>query len=109
MSDVAFAPRNLANGTVPSSKTTVYTVPSGKYAIIRSIVVVPNNTVGLSVNLYANFGAGSRLLCPKDMYIPAGEFVEHDISITLEAGHVIEIASSSAGNADYVISGVESV
>lgn len=109
MADVAFAPKNLANGTVPSTKTTVYTVPSGKYSIIRSIIVTPNSTVGLSVTLYANFGTGSRLLSPKDMYIPAGEFVEHDISVTLEAGHVIEISSSSAGNADYIISGVESV
>jgi hypothetical protein len=109
MADVAFAPKNLANGTVPSTKTTVYTVPSGKYAIIRSIVLVPNGTVGLSINLYANFGTGSRRLCPKDMYIAPGDFVEHDISVTLASGDILEVDSSSAGDADYIISGVESV
>ena len=103
-----FIPKNLGEGRMPTSKGTVYTVPPGKAAIVRSISLA--NLLGQTVvvNIYADFGTGSRQVCPRNLELKTRFWFEHDISITLEAGDKIEMDCDTAESVDFVISGVES-
>jgi hypothetical protein len=104
-----FVPKNLGEGQLPNTKTTLYTVPDGKTAIIRSIVLVNSNTTtARTVNLYVNFGAGSRRVIPPNSIMAASSKYEDVSALTLEAGDIIEGDADVAANVDYIISGVQS-
>lgn len=100
--------KNLGNGVAPTTKTTVYTVGVGKSAIVRSITLANKLGSAVVVNIWANFGSGSRHIAPVNMSMDAGFFFEHDISITMDAGDSIEMEAASPNAIDFVISGVES-
>lgn len=103
-----FAAKNLGNGVVPTSKTVVYTVPAGHSAITRSISLVNVSAGAVTINVYANFGTGSRQISPRNLSLAAGALFELDVSVTLESGDALEMDASSAV-IDYVVSGVETV
>lgn len=112
MSDVNFVPKNLANGTSPGAKTAVYTVPVGKYALTRSIVLVNTSASAVTMNVYVSIGGGtSRRVLAKDISIPAGPSAttSFPIDLTLSGGDAIQMDSSSAGDVDFVVNGVESL
>lgn len=104
-----FLPKNLGNGQLPNTKTTLYTVPGGANAILRSVSLVNTSASEVTVNIYANFGAGSRRIIPKDLSMGAGEAVGLDMNVTLDAATVIEGDAATASVIDYVLSGAESV
>lgn len=102
-----FVAKNLANGQAPSSKTTIYTVPSGRSAIVRSFLFVNTHTADVVVNFTANFGSGSRLCAPKDLIIAPNHCVEFDHGLTLSDGDFLELQASVAAVVDFIVSGVE--
>lgn len=105
-----FVPKNLGNGQLPNTKTTIYTVPIGKSAIVRSVLLVNTSGAAVTLNLYAKFdGVNSRRIMPKDLTLQANALYESDIPVTLEGGDVIEGEASAATTVDYIVSGVESL
>jgi hypothetical protein len=105
-----FSPAHLADGQLPSSKGTLYTVPALNVAILKSIVLVNTDTVNpMTVNLYANFGTGSRRITPADMVLPPGAKYSDDSNVTLEAGDILEASCSSSAKVDYSFGGVLTV
>ena len=101
-----FLPKNLANGQLPNSKGTLYTVPTGNTSIAKSVVLVNTDSVERTVNLYVNFGTGSRRFIPKGLVLPAGAKFEDSSAITLEAGDFIEGDASAVSVIDFIVSGV---
>lgn len=102
-----FLPKCLGDGQLPASKTTLYTVPAGKTAIINSIVLVNVAGASRTVNLYVNLSGVSRRILPQNLTLMAGAKIDDNTQITLEAGDLIEGDCSSATSVDYVISGVQ--
>lgn len=102
-----FFPFVLAQGQLPNTLTTLYTVPSGVSAVIRSIVLVTGDTVDRTVNIYINDnGAGSRMVIPMDTIAQPNHSIEIDINLCLSEGVYIEGLADVASIIDYVISGV---
>jgi hypothetical protein len=105
-----FSPAHLADGQLPSSKGTLFTVPSLNVAILKSIILVNTDTVNpMTVNLFANFGSGSRRITPTDMILPPGAKYEDSSNVTLEAGDILEGSCSSAAKVDFSLGGVLTV
>lgn len=92
---------------MPTSKTTVYTVPVGRSAILQNITCVNTGVTSVTVNITADFGSGSRNITPKNLTLPPGAKHEDAIGITLEAGDLLEVVAGASGQVDYILSGVE--
>ena len=103
---MAITIKHLADGQLAGSKGTIYTCPSGVTAIVRTIQLVNTDSSSRTVNLYVNSGT-SRGIIPKDTTLKAGESLEVDLPVTLEAADLIEGDASSANLVDYTISGIE--
>lgn len=99
----------LGEGQLPTAATTLYVVPSGLKAIIKTITLVNADvaTGAANVNLYLKTAATSRRIIPTSCSIPYAYLLETDSEYTLEAGDSIEGDSSVASAIDYTISGVE--
>jgi hypothetical protein len=101
-----FIPKNLAEGQLPATKTTLYTVPALKTAIIQSICLVNVAGATRTVNIYYKKGTSRRII-PQNLTLIAGAKVDDNTQITLDAGDQIEGDCSAATSVDFVISGVE--
>lgn len=101
-----FLPSALADGQLPLSKGTLFTVPSGKVAIINSIVMVNTSGSTLAVNLYVNRTGTSRRIFPKDLQMNPNGMIQETFALTLEAGDILEGNAGTATTVDYVVSGV---
>lgn len=92
----------LFEGTIPSASTTVYTVPSGKYAVSKSIVICNGDSAVMTFTLiiggvnvaYSHNLAGYETLIIDDLDIP------------MLSSDVITMISSTV-NARIVITGFE--
>lgn len=100
-------PASLADGQLPNTKGTLYTVPAGKAAIINFIHFYNTTGGNLAVNVYLKrSGSTSRQIDSvsvaansPDVTLLGGENLE------LSAGDVIEGDAASAASVDYIISG----
>lgn len=102
-----FTIKLLAEGQLPSSKGTIYTVPALTSCIIKTITLVNtgSNTV---VNLYIKkAGSTSRRIIPKNIDMGGSYLLETDEEYILEAGDIVEGDAVSATQVDYSIHGVE--
>jgi hypothetical protein len=105
---VAATIKNLAEGQLPNSKTTLYTVPALTSAVVLNVVCVNKDTVTRTHNLYYKKSGGtSRLLTAENQQIQAKYKSTVEEKITMGAGDQIEGDASAATIVDYVISGVE--
>ena len=99
------------DGQLPSSKGTLYTVPTATQAIIRTITLVNTSSAEVKVNLYLRLdGTNSRRILPKDMKLRAtqnGGMAVDDNVHTLEAGDLLEGDAATASAVDFVIEGTE--
>lgn len=102
-----FTIKALADGQLPATKGTLYTVPASTNTIIKTITLVNTSGSAVTVNLYLNLSGTSRRIIPMDLSLGAGELLETDADYTLEAGDLIEGDASSATTVDYTINGVE--
>lgn len=97
----------LADGQLPNAKGTLYAVPALTQAILKSITLVNTDTVDRTVNLYVNRTGTSRRIIGKDMTIGAGESLQFQTLVTLEAGDLVEGDASAAAVVDYTLNGVQ--
>lgn len=97
----------LADGQLPSSKGTLYTVPPGATTIIVTITLVNTDSAARTVDLYLNRTGTSRRIISKDLSIAAGNSLEHTTRHTMEAGDLLEGDASAATVVDYTVDGTE--
>lgn len=106
--------KELGDGQLPSSKTTLYTVPADKTALIMRITLI--NTAGSTkvVNLYKKASGGtSRRIIEKDWTLAIAGAASGASRytfigpLTLEEGAEIEGDAATAAVVDFTISGVE--
>ena len=105
---MSFAGKVFAEGQLPSTKGTLYTVPSGKVAYIKRISIYNDNVATQTIVFYVKPGATSRKWC---RYLLAqdesAELLIHGDALILEAGDMIEAETTTASAVDYFIVGVE--
>ena len=103
----SFAIRLLAEGQLPNTKQTLYTVPGATSAVIKTISIAGTGTPA-TINLYIKKSGGtSRRIIPMDMALGGTYLLETDEEYTLETGDEIEGDSSVATSIDYSIHGIE--
>ncbi len=98
----------IAEGQLQSTEADLYTVPSGKTALIKTITLVNGNTSVETINIYIlKSGSIKRMIAPKDFQLGVQYMAVLDDEFTLEAGDKIRGITSTAGKVDYTIHGVE--
>ncbi len=95
----------LADGQLPSSKGTIYTVPASTSAYVRCVRMHNTNTTDETINVYLKPGSTSRQV--GRWTLATRETLEVDLALTLEAGDLIEADTTTASKVDYVITGAE--
>ena len=102
---------NLYQGQLGTTvKTLLYTVTTGKAAIVKNIRVVNTDSSARTVNFYylRNLGgAVAKQITPVSLSIPVGGLAVFDDELTMFAGDQILGDGSIAGKLDCVISGIE--
>jgi hypothetical protein len=97
----------LGDGQLAAAKATLYTVPSGRTAIIKCITYTNTDAVPRTVNLYLKTSTSRRII-PMNMSLAAGSRMDTgDEAYLLPAGATIEGDASAASVVDYTISGIE--
>ena len=105
---MAKAIKSLADGQLGTTKTTLYTAPTSKQAVVSRITLVNTSSGTVNVNLYFKASGGtSRRIIPKDMEMAGRYLAVMDDELTLEAADIIEGDANVGSVIDYVISGVE--
>lgn len=96
----------LANGFVPNTKTTLYTVPTGKTAYISEIVALNINAASQTLIFYANPTGTSRV---DGRFAGLAQYyrAQRGPGLVLEAGGTIEGETTTSNAVHYTISGVE--
>lgn len=100
-------PQILAEGQVAAVKGTIYAVPAGKQAIIRTVAFVqtggvPSETVQLYVK---KSGSTSRKFSRAQ--IATNEFAHEEDIGTLDAADELEAETTNATSVDFSVMGVE--
>ena len=103
-----FVPRNLFLGKIAATKTTLYTVPTGKTTMVRSILLTNTDSSSRAVNMYLTIGGVSERICAKDWELVPKPTYEIDNVLTITEGAKIEAECTAADVVSCVISGVES-
>lgn len=103
---MASEPKILSEGQVASSKTTIYTCPALTNAIIRTVTFAHVSGASQDVVLYVKkSGSTSRVF--SRCTLATNEFAHEDSIGTLDAGDILEAASTNATSVDYTVMGVE--
>jgi hypothetical protein len=100
-----FAASPLADGQVPSTKGTVYTVPASTTAYVYNMRLCNTNAVAQDVDVWVNVSGTSRQIGRFSLaqYESADVFTQ---PFHLSAGDLIEADTITASAVDYVITGV---
>ena len=110
---MALEVKSLYDGQLSSTaKTMLYTVPTGKSAIVKTMRLVNTDTAEHDANLYYLRSGGDnpddvRLITPSNVTIAAGNLLIEDSELTLGEGDQILGDASEASKVDCVISGIE--
>jgi hypothetical protein len=102
---MAFTAKVLADGQLPSSKGTLYTVPGATATYIRQIRVFSTGSAQ-TVVIYFNTSGSSRRYGQWVLETNESADVLTE-PLLLQAGDLIEGQSTSATTVDYVVTGVE--
>lgn len=103
---MATVPKIIADGQVAAAKASVYVVPGGKQAIIRTVSFSNVTATVQTVLLYVKrSGSTSRLF--SRAVLSANEFAHEEEIGTLGPGDEIEMATTNAASVDFTIMGVE--
>ncbi len=104
---MAITPKVLAEGQLPNSKTTLYTVPVSTKAYVRFISA---NNIGSAeevVQFFVKRGTSRRIGRYSLLANETARVLEQGEVITLEAGDIIEGQTTNATSVDYLITGAE--
>jgi hypothetical protein len=105
---MAFTGQALADGQLPSTKGTLYTVPGATTAYIKFMSVFNTNAAQQTVIIYANVSGTSREIAR--FVLEQNEWarvIEKDEALVLEAADLIEAETTTATAVNYLITGVE--
>lgn len=105
---MASTPKILANGQVAAVKTTIYTVPVGANAIIRTVTFVNVGGVTETIQLYVKPSGGTSRKFSRALLL-ADEFAHEEDIGTLEAGDELEAETTNAASVDFTVMGVDQV
>lgn len=100
-----FEAKPLADGQLPNTKGTLYTVPDARAAYIRLISLHNLNAIAQTVVVYLNVSGTSRVIHRAVM--AQYDTVRIESSISLAEGDLIEGVTTTAAAVDYVITGAE--
>jgi hypothetical protein len=106
---MAFVGSILANGQLPNTKTTLYTVPALTVAYIKFINAHNTGVGSETVIFYVKKSAGTSRVLGRAV-LAANEqsrVIDKEETITLGAGDVIEGQTTTAATVDYLITGVQ--
>ena len=98
-------PKILADGQLPSSKGTLYTVPADTSVYLSKVTIFNTNIATQIVKLYINSSGTSRQLfhiAELEQY----ENIVYDGGVILETGDLLEGETTTASVVDYLIMGV---
>ena len=105
---MAIVPKVLADGQLPATKGTLYTVPAGRTAYVRILRIYNTSaTLDEEVLIYLNVSGTSRVFLPASLESHGARDAVDDGGLTLEAGDLIEGQATDAATVDYVITGAE--
>ncbi len=98
--------KSLSDGQLATSKTTLYTAPAAKQAIIKRVTLVNTSSGSVDVKLYFKASGGTSRRIFKAVLGDEGTGIM-DNEVTLEAADIIEGEADAGSTVDYVLSGVE--
>ena len=98
--------KRLAQGTLPSSAGTLYTVPGATSTIVKKITLANPTGTDRTARLTNGGTADANVILPA-VTIPAGGFAEWEGSMTLAAADTISGVASAATAITYSIYGDE--
>lgn len=105
---MAFSGKVLADGQLPTTKGTLYTVPGGTTTYVKFLSVFNTNAASQAIVIYVNSSGTSRkiarLVLTQDQF---ARVIDKDEALVLEAGDLIEAETTTATAVDYTIQGVE--
>lgn len=104
---MAIKMKALARGQLPSTAGSLYTVPSGKAAILKNMRFVNTGGSNQTFGLWIKRAGDSRRLRAVNAPINAAEMISDSGEVVLEAADSIEGSASASNTVDYVLSGVE--
>ena len=98
--------KKLAQGQLPSSAGTIYTVPSGTSTIIKHIRLVNTDSSARTARLYHDGTTDATTILPAAS-IEAGGRAEFEGTIVMEAADTLAGLGSVASQVTYTIYGLE--
>ena len=98
--------KKLAQGQLPSSAGTIYTVPSGTSTIIKHIRLVNTDSSARTARLYHDGTNDATTILPAAS-IEAGGWAEFEGTIVMEAADTLAGLGSVASQVTYTIYGLE--
>lgn len=98
--------KSLADGVLSITKTTIYTAPTSKQAVISRISFANTTTSAVVCKLYFKASGGTSRRTERFELGDEGTAKMED-EITLEAADIIEAECDMASAVDFVVSGVE--
>ena len=98
--------KKLAQGQLPSSAGTIYTVPSGTSTIIKHIRLVNTDSSARTARLYHDGTTDATTILPAAS-IEAGGWAEFEGTIIMEAADFLQINAQNANDINYVVYGME--
>lgn len=98
--------KRLYQGAVPSGATTLYTVPSGTTAIVKSIRAVNTTASGVTIKFWNGGTDDSNVILPATT-IDAGGFAEFDGTMTMAAADTLAGQAGSSSSITVSIYGLE--
>ena len=102
---MAIVAKRLADGLLPSSKATLYTVPVGTTTYLKGIILHNSSVSSVTATLYLFNSGNSRIITSITM--GAGETFYFNESVILGAGNLLEGAAGTSSVIHYWASGAE--
>lgn len=106
-----YAVKTLGRGQVGVGVTTLYTAPSGKHALVKSILICNTSESNITLSL-GSVPSGGSLEGPNIFFyasVVARSTISIDSLFTLAAGESLRGVATVGSAITYIINGVESV
>lgn len=106
---MAFTAKSLASGSLASSKTTIYTVPSSTKTYIKYLHLHNTGSTTETCIIYAKQSSGTSRIIGRVVLLPneQADILDKDSSLVLSAADTIEGQSTNASVIDYFMTGGE--